>query len=78
VGTHEVGRCLRGADLVVTAFEGPGDVSVAVPVEERPDPILVIGDEAVQRDHRTHDRLSHPDIPSRDRIEPQEDHQHGP
>jgi hypothetical protein len=45
VGTHEVGRRLRGPKLVITAGKGPADVSVAAPVEERADTVVVVGDE---------------------------------
>jgi hypothetical protein len=52
VALHEVGRSLSGPALVVGALEGPGDVTVAVPVEQRPDVVVVVGDEPVQGDHR--------------------------
>jgi hypothetical protein len=40
LGANEVGRRLRSPTLAVAAFEGPADVSVAVPVEECPTPSL--------------------------------------
>jgi dihydrofolate reductase len=52
-------RGLGGPALVVGALEGPGDVAVAVPVEQRSDVVVVAGDEPVQGDHSAHDCLAH-------------------
>jgi hypothetical protein len=59
VARHEVGRSLGAAGLAVAARKAPGHVAVAVPVEQRPDLVVVVGDEPVQGDHRTDDRPAH-------------------
>jgi hypothetical protein len=56
---HEVGRGLGGPAPLVGALEGASDVAVAVPVEQRPDVVVVVGDEPVQGDHAAHDCLGH-------------------
>ena len=55
---HEVCRGLAGLDLVLAALEGPADVAVAQPVEQRPDAVVVVGDKPVQGDHRSHDSFA--------------------
>ena len=58
---HEVARRLAGPDLAVGVREGPGDVAVAQPVEQRSDAVVVVGHEPVEGDDGAHDGLAHAD-----------------
>jgi hypothetical protein len=52
VAPHEISRGVRAKGLAVAAREAPGDVAIAVPIEQRPNAVVVVGDEPVQRNHR--------------------------